>query len=297
MHVIGGEPFAMPEAIKFLRRFNADDRYEDVRLILVSNGTVLHKDWQTIHRKRRMNICISLDGIGESFEKVRLGAEWADVERNILRLCEARDSDRPESMINSSTLIHKSTLRNLPEFARWHARHRLDPNFSDFISAPGVEDTFHRENFLQNPHLLEDEPGWRDYFDEAIAVFDKSGQGTPAASLRHFKTRVEQNLAASVKPTAASRRRRMRNDWSPLPVTSAGPSAAGDWSGALIATPGEGRDALPLGERQGLRAFLRTHLGDHLATPFIGVQLPAEGGAFRVRLHWPKFEVTKDFER
>src|SRR5262249_23773296 len=59
--VIGGEPFAMPEAVKFIRRFAVDPTMDDVRLSVFTNGTVHHKPLDTLKQKRKLAICISLD--------------------------------------------------------------------------------------------------------------------------------------------------------------------------------------------------------------------------------------------
>ena len=296
MIVIGGEPFTLPQAVKFMRGFISEEsRYETVQLAITTNGTVLHKHWNTIHRKNRLAICISLDGIGEAFEAVRLRASWADVERNILKLVEARDTDRPEWEISTASLIQKSTLKNLPEFARWHAKHNLESVFSDFISAPGVEDTFYRENFLHNPALLEDIPEWRSYFDEAIDSFAKAGRESTVASLTHFKRRVE---AAVAKADAKQDRRLyLRNDWV---AQEAGAEGEGErttnWASTLVATPAAGQEVVPLGTRFDTSAFLRTRLGDSVATAFLGVK-PGEGGSFRVKLQWPRFDSANEVVR
>lgn len=298
MIVIGGEPFTLPEAIKFIRGFIAEEnRYEAVQLAITTNATVLHKHWNVLHQKKRLAVCVSLDGIGEAFESVRLGAKWADVERNTLKLLEARATDRPEWEISTASLIQKSTLRNLPEFAQWHARHGLETVFSDFISAPGVEDTFFRENFLHNSHLLDDVPEWRDYFDDAIQTFDAAGLVAGTASLAHFKERVEQAVAAA-RRSKESRVRRMRNDWVRVGLPSEGEQVErSDWTSSLTAVAASGRGEVPLGTRQEVRAFLRTRLGDALVTPFIGVRSANEGGEFRIRLHWSRFEAADEVTR
>lgn len=292
VHVIGGEPFTLPEAIKFIRGFVAEEwKYEWARLVIATNGTVLHKHWDTIHRKQRLSVSVSLDGIGEPFERVRLGASWSDVERNILRLVDAQKTDRPDWRIKTAWLIQKSTLHNLPDFARWHTRHGLGSIFSDFISAPGVEDSFHREYFLHNPHLLVEKPEWRDYFNEAIDIFAKAGQTTEVENLTYFRNRVEKAVAASADRSESARRRRMRNDWIGLRHALSENDSA-DRSGTLTPTAAEGRDPVPLGLRDGMKAILRTRLGDRLTTPSLGLKTAPIGGHFRVRLHWPRFVAT-----
>lgn len=298
MIVIGGEPFVLPQAVKFVRGFiSQESRYETVQLGITTNGTILHKHWNTIHQKRRLAVCISLDGIGEAFESVRLRANWADVEKNILKLVEARNTDRPEWEISTASLIQKSTLKNLPDFARWHAKHNLETVFSDFISAPGVEDTFHRENFLHNPALLADIPEWRSYFDEAIDAFSKAGRESTVASLTHFKRRVEAAVAKINLDATQDRRQHLRNDWvAQSTKAGGGDGGSSNWNSTLVATPAAGMDDVPLGTRFDTSAFLRTRLGDSVATTFLGVK-PGDGAVFRVKLQWPSFESAKEVVR
>lgn len=298
MIVIGGEPFVLPQAVKFIRGFVAQEsRYEAVQLGITTNGTFLHKHWDTLHRKHRLGVCISLDGIGQAFETVRLRANWADVEKNILKLVEARNTDRPEWEISTASLIQKSTLKNLPDFARWHAKHNLETVFSDFISAPGVEDTFYRENFLHNPELLADIPEWRSYFDEAIASFAKAGRESTVASLTHFKGRVEAAVAKADGDTKQDRRLHLRNDWVAQALGSAGEvDRTTNWSSTLVATPAAGQEEVSLGTRFDTSAFLRTRLGDSVATAFLGVK-PGEDASFRVKLQWPRFDSAKEVVR
>jgi len=301
MAVIGGEPFVLPQAIKFMRAFTADPRFDDVLLILGTNGTILHKHWETLYRKRKLAVTVSLDGIGAAFESIRLGTDWPSVERNVLRLVETRDRDRPGWQVKTATQMMKSNLRNLPEFARWHTRHGVSALFTDFISAAGVEDTFHRENYLHHPQLLADIPDWRDYLDAAAAEFARAGQTAEAANLTHFRRRVEEQVQRSATRIEHGRRQLRRNDWAAL-VSETGAPAAGeaeastDWAGRLEANPASGLGPVPLGMAQGVPAILRTRLGDHLATPFIDIR-PGAGAAFRVKLVWPKVEMTDKFER
>ncbi len=53
--VIGGEPFAMPEAIAFIRGFIDNSDYEDVRLGICTNGTVHHKHMETLRKKKKLS--------------------------------------------------------------------------------------------------------------------------------------------------------------------------------------------------------------------------------------------------
>jgi len=281
--VIGGEPFVLPEAISFIRKFIKQPQFDSVQLAIATNGTVVHKHWETLREKRKLRFAISLDGVGSAFERVRIGAKWSVVERNLLRILEAKSSDRPDWILGTSANIHKSTLRDLPEFARWHVRHGIGTYFYDFISAAGVEDTYHRENFLQNPHILSDMPEWRDYFDEAISIYAKVGRDAERDGLLHYKKRVDEALAASSQAVDAARRVRMRNDWSSARSPA---DHAVNWVDSLEQHPAAGMGPIPLESRDYGLVISETRLGDYLSTPLIGTNPPSGGGHFRVRLNW-----------
>ena len=198
--LVGGEPFTLPQAVKFMRKFVSMERFEPVRLQITTNGTVLHKHWEMLYRKKRLTFGISIDGIGETYERVRLGGRWNDVERNILRVRETRAKDRPEWAMATVANIYKSSLPDLPNFAKWHVRHDVQSYFYNFIATPGAEETFYRENFRDNPELLADMPEWREHFDAAIEVYEQAGERPEGVRpeigfLKHFKGQVEQSLA------------------------------------------------------------------------------------------------------
>ena len=65
--VIGGEPFALPEAVKFIRAFVDDPALEHTRLSIFTNGTLHHKHMATLAKKDRLDIVVSIDFYGRSF--------------------------------------------------------------------------------------------------------------------------------------------------------------------------------------------------------------------------------------
>lgn len=291
--VIGGEPFALPEAIKFIRSFAADERYESVRLSVFTNGTVMHKHWPALMKKEKLSLVISLDSIGEGFQKIRLGGDWADVERNMLKAQEIKAKERPEWMLSTTANIQKAGVPYLGEYARWHVKNGIHSFFYDFISAPGVEDTYLTDNFLHNPHLLDDMPDWADHFDDAISTFRSAGWKHETALLEQFRDRVKKASEDKADHIHRMRRQRGRNDWIPQKPED-GPET---WIDQLETSAPEGKSPVPVGEHQGLKAFSFTRLGDHFATPFLKITPPAEGGQYRVRAHWPKDTRNDPFVR
>lgn len=282
--VIGGEPFALPEALKFIRTFGSNPRFSNVRLSVFTNGTLLHKHWPSLMPKQKLSLAVSLDSIGEGFEKIRLGGKWSDVEQNLLRALEIKAKERPDWQISTTANIQKAGVPFLGQYARWHVKHGIRSFFYDFITAPGVEDTFLRDNFLHNPQLLDGMAGWSDHFDEAISIYRRAGWRQESAQLEQFRERVARASAEKASYIAAMRRQSKRNDWV-AQVPERGPKA---WMGHVAAYPGDGRDAVPFGTHMGLLAFSTTRLEDHCTIPYIKISPPAGGGQFRIRAHWPK---------
>lgn len=55
--VIGGEPFALKEALKFIREFVEDEELKDVRLRIYTNGTLHHRHMETLAKKKETGPC------------------------------------------------------------------------------------------------------------------------------------------------------------------------------------------------------------------------------------------------
>lgn len=282
--VVGGEPFAIPEAVKFIRSFSSDVRYDPVQLVLLTNGTVIHKHWNTLRQKRLLWLGISLDSIGEGYEKIRLGGRWADVERNILDALETKAKSHPDWKVTTSANIQKAGVTFLPEFAKWHVKHGVRTFFFDFISAPGVEDTYHTDNVLQNPHLLEGMPGWQDSFLEASATFRSAGWESEATLLDQYRERATANHEVHAERIGSMRRLRGRNDWNAVTA----PHGGSNLRVGLVAHQPAGKPPVETVEVSGLTGFARTRLGDFFATEYIPITVAAQGGKFRLRAHWPK---------
>jgi organic radical activating enzyme len=293
MCVIGGEPFALPEALKFIRKFAVDPRFDPVRLFVYTNGTVVQKHFEVLKKKRLLWLCVSLDGVGEGFEKIRLGGKWPDVERNLLTAKELQVTTHPEWTITTNANIQKAGLPNLPAFARWHVKHGIRSFFFDFISAPGVEDTYTRDNILQNPHILDDMPAWREPMDEAIEVFRSGGFDREVGQLEQYRDRVDAAAEATRNETARRRRQRGANNWTSLLRDS----DEGKWTDKLTAHSPAGKSPFEIARQKGMLGFVKTRLGDHFATEFVSVDPSSDSGKFRVRAHWPRGAAPDGFTR
>lgn len=188
--VIGGEPLAIPSAIKFIRAFVADPALEAVRLTLFTNGTIVHKHLEALKAKRRLGFAISLDSIGAGYERIRAGGTWAEVERNLLAIRALMDTSHPDWTLSTNALVMKSGLPYLAEFARFHVAHRIPCTFHSINLSRGMEEPQYAEDIVSYPWLLDDSPDWRDHFDQAIAIYREAGFTTEVGQLELFRDRI-----------------------------------------------------------------------------------------------------------
>jgi hypothetical protein len=281
--VIGGEPFAMPEAIAFMRGFIDDPEYEDVRLGVCTNGTVHHKHMETLRKKKKLSLAVSLDSIGQAFEKIRVNGKWDIVERNLLEFIEFQRSDRPEWQLQTNALILKTGITSLPEFADWHVRHGVITSFYDFINSRGTEDAFFAENPLHNPQILDDLPGWEDYFCEATEKFRAACMPIAADTLDHYRARLATAVRDHRKANAVSEKLRRTNSFKSILKTNNADEFIEKF--AYSRAPGETESVL---QRSGDAViFSKVREGDHVATRYFAVLAGAKDGAVRVKLKWP----------
>ena len=282
--VMGGEPFVLPEAIKFIRAFIADPAYETVPLTIWTNGTVHHKHMDLLRRKRKLYMVISINSIGEGYESIRVNGKWSLVERNILEFLELQRTTHPGWALQTTAAIQKTGIPLLPRFAEFHAKHNLRTAFSDFIVIRGTEDTFHDQNVLHNPQLLDDLPDWENYFNEAIAIFQRAELDVAASTLDHYRTRLVAAVTEHRAKAGDSARLRAINEWEPL-LACVG---AEEMAAAFAYSPAP--DAIPstprLARKDGEILFTTAREGDHAATAFLPIRVDSQEGILRARFRW-----------
>jgi hypothetical protein len=98
---LGGETLMSKNLWNYL-----DFLKEDTSISLLTNGTVVLKDWQIKKCKKfkNLHICFSIDGIEKIFEYVRQPAKWKNVKNNILFYKNSFGKDRLSFHITISNL-------------------------------------------------------------------------------------------------------------------------------------------------------------------------------------------------
>lgn len=90
--MFGGEPFMMKRTWQLLRHAVEIGRSEDIELYFNTNCTFWEEDnVKLFDNFKRVDIGLSIDGVGDRYEYMRHPAKWASVERNIQDIVRWRD--------------------------------------------------------------------------------------------------------------------------------------------------------------------------------------------------------------
>jgi molybdenum cofactor biosynthesis enzyme MoaA len=111
--ITGGEPFLTPDSIDLLRGLAARDT-GNMKIRVITNAQVIGVHFDLIERLRNLHLTISIDGVGEVYERVRPRAKWDRLVTNLERLKALRDHRR-DMILSINTVVMRSTLPCLPE--------------------------------------------------------------------------------------------------------------------------------------------------------------------------------------
>lgn len=276
---IGGEPFTIPPAIAFMRKFAAAPDLASVRLRITSNGTLLHKHLDWLKQKDRISFNISIDSIGDGYEHVRAGGKWAQVRDNLLEIRRIARTERPHWTVSTNALLTRSGVPFLPEFARFHVESGILAFFQALKPDRGNEEVLYREDILGFPRLLDDTPHWEDCFQQAITIFETSGQPDAARGLRDYFERIRRTRAEP------------RRNVDPFGRLLGAADGAAGILGLVVGSVGKERDA---GIRTSPPDIADSLAGFTSADPDFGLGLRLSfkggvpnGGIVGIRLSWP----------
>lgn len=185
--VSGGEPFVSKECIRFIEALCLDEQYSDVALEVVTNGILLDSILPTLEHKRRLSMHVSLDGMGETYEKIRKGGTWARVSRNIETFLETGSRlGRKSWKLTSSVVLMKSSLGGLGDLVKWCVERDIRLIFQGLMPTRETRD----EDVLGNSRLLDQVPGWKESIEEAIMRLDSAGWAAEVSTLKNYYSRL-----------------------------------------------------------------------------------------------------------
>lgn len=173
--VIGGEPLLLPGSVEFIKKVANDSDFEDVKISLFTNGTLLDRYFDFLKKMKRLGIVISLDAEGFNYEYIRQGATWSKVASNILHLKKYALEQGLDWTFNIACVIMKSSIGVVDKITQWCAENDLPIHFVPVIKSPRI---FNTEDIFMNRKLLEEVPLWEEAINRAIGLLEQKKWST-----------------------------------------------------------------------------------------------------------------------
>jgi len=122
LNILGGEPLLYKSVIDKLANLN-EERKNKITLSFVTNGSqpivpVVEK----LQSYKRINIQVSLEGVGKTQDYIRKHSVWNEIERNVL---EFRALDTNKHTLTVLNLIQALSVENEPQLNAWCAKHEI----------------------------------------------------------------------------------------------------------------------------------------------------------------------------
>ena len=129
----GGEPFLIDQHFKFLEEAVNSGDSKHIELHYNTNGTVFpekHKLWSHF---KHVEVAFSIDNLKERFEYERYGADWKEVEQNILRFAEMRNNKFSTQLCLT---VNIQNVYYLPEICEWMYNQVFDHVYFNMLHDP-----------------------------------------------------------------------------------------------------------------------------------------------------------------
>jgi uncharacterized Fe-S cluster-containing radical SAM superfamily protein len=278
VHIIGGEPLIIPNAIRFLDGVLANEDLWDLQYVLYTNALTLGDFLDRFLPLERLVITASIDSSGTSYEAIRQRSSWELVTGNLERFAHlARTQGKNQWQVYISTILMKSSLLGLPDLFSWCIDHGFPTNIVNIGDLDGLRND--REHIFRNPTLLTEVAGWESALTRSIRMLVDAGRHGEAG-------RLEQALDELAHGLTSRHLKRAR----------AGALGEAQWDGLFTAS-GQGLiDGLrkilygrkkPAGILKLLPDgihFAPTHMRDHLTTPYLACSPPVHEAPRWIRL-------------
>lgn len=166
--IVGGEPLAARECLDIMERMDPE-KYPDLRLALITNGTVVSDKVIRLLSGRRISwVMVSVDAATqETYQKVR-GGKLSKVIEGVNRLNELRHRQRPAWGLNMAFVFMRSNMHEALDFVKMAMELRVGFNFQPVFG------NWHGESFY---HLPEEVARARRIIDEIDGYLASKGLG------------------------------------------------------------------------------------------------------------------------
>jgi sulfatase maturation enzyme AslB (radical SAM superfamily) len=143
---IGGEPLFIniPLQIEFLKKLIASGNAKHISLRYHTNGTKFNVDIANLWKHfKQVTVCISIDGLGKSFEYQRYPAKWDVVVANVQKF-QSLSTTSPNIAIKAHCAISVLNILELDDLLNWFNEHKL-PYHLNLLDSPDEYGLFNQE--------------------------------------------------------------------------------------------------------------------------------------------------------
>lgn len=161
---VSGETFAVPEIMDLLKGQALAENH--VNLHIVTNGTLFNeKNWCKISHNKFKSLVLSIDGIEDVYERIRINAKWNILLENLSLISRLRKSGKIPH-VSIATVVMKENINQLKDLVRLTKECNFDCiKFQPIIGDLSEQNIFYHRNlkYLEmlnrtlNDHLLDDE--------------------------------------------------------------------------------------------------------------------------------------------
>jgi len=129
LHLFGGEPLLMPEALRLLDIAAASD----TRCTITTNGSVLTPRVEALLGRPGVGLVVSVDGTSpEVYEAIRCGASWSVLQDHLDRFSEI--AARHGNTVDLAHCLMTANWREFPDHLTWAAGRGLGVYVNDVLS-------------------------------------------------------------------------------------------------------------------------------------------------------------------
>ena len=140
VYMAGGEPLLIERHYEFLNKCIKDDVAKNIELEYNTNGTTLSsKTLELWKHFKRVNVGVSIDGIGKVVEYQRWPAKWSQLESNLIKLNNFIDSN-PNIVAWLALTVTAYNVLHIADMIEWKVQNTALNNINKY-------------NLLISPHI------------------------------------------------------------------------------------------------------------------------------------------------
>jgi MoaA/NifB/PqqE/SkfB family radical SAM enzyme len=129
----GGEPFLIEQHFELLRYAVENDYAKNIEIHYNTNGTVFPDCYDIWNHFKHVEIAFSIDNTGSRFEYERYGANWNEVQTNIGKFNQLRNSKLSTQVCLT---VNIQNVYYLPELCEWLAEHTFNHVYFNMLHDP-----------------------------------------------------------------------------------------------------------------------------------------------------------------